>query len=196
MGISGSNQELCVCKSHNYLIVERYYVSRGLVLIVLITCFIFIAGYFIGKNHAIALIAGEIDQQSFADQFHHSMTLMYRDTLLENKQANKQPLVSQDLKVSADTFREKRGGDKFYAQLAGFGSIKTAENMVNRLQKKGIVTTIVKHVSKPIDTKMPEKIWYQVVTPPSDLKQIERVVALVKKNEYINNPRIEAVKGS
>ncbi len=218
-----SCHDQCMCNDKKYFIIERAQTSRLVVLSLLSLFSLFSAGYFIGKYQAITMLAAELEQQALADHIHHSMSILYGPhqpslsdsddapsipAQLETKEASLEPEQSEGStnSVSAPVLVTQTHSSEniitsdarhYYAQLAGFSLMTSAQKMVNRLQKKGIVTTIVKHVSKHASTGQPlaPKTWYQVVTKSMPKHELDTIMATIKKSEHISNPRIVMVKG-
>ena len=78
---------------------------------------------------------------------------------------------------------------QYYAQLAGFSSLHSAEAFVARLNKKQVPVLIKERASK--SAKGRPVRWYQVVTEPyEDQDALNSVVAILKKEEKLHDVRI------
>ena len=159
--------------------------------------FIFIGGYFVGKNHIIEPFIEKIEQDSFADHVYSSFFALSEQTIpLENylKDEEYAPPIPSDL------MRENRQindtvvstivvSPSWYAQLIGYTKEQSACAFVQKLQKKGIEVIVKAHTSTT--SKGQKREWYQVITPPySDQNALQGVVDKIICQEKLKGVRI------
>jgi hypothetical protein len=78
----------------------------------------------------------------------------------------------------------------YYAELIGFGTLKSAHAFVDKLQKQGIVTLVKERVSKTVKGK--RVVWYQVVTEPcGDQMALLELVKRLEKKEHLKDVHIQ-----
>lgn len=176
---------------------------------VLLTClFSFMAGYFLGKKNAAEQFLYKIEQESLADQIYSSMCGLSdkdenpddaeimdtsetdaetTDSEQESKAAEVTSIqnIEQPTMVSSNESQEP----KFYAQLAGFGSLAAAEKFAQRLEKRGYAAEVVERKSRSAKGKMVS--WYQVVTKKFENKaDLLKLVQSIKKIEHLSGVQI------
>ncbi len=80
---------------------------------------------------------------------------------------------------------------EYYAQLAGFGTIRAAQHFASRLQKKEVSVIVKKRQSR--STRGRFVSWYQVVTEKfHDKGDLEALVKRLEYEEKLNDVRIIA----
>lgn len=167
-------------KHHNYnnvLYLTNRQVSWLTVSIVLLSFFIFIAGYFLGQRKAIEQFNELTDQNLVADA-----DTQHNSALQEH--------VSYDLPDPLPIHNKHHDVEKqYYAQLIGFGTLRAAERFVDRLQQKNMPVKVVERHNKTAQEK--EIIWYQVVTEHFDNKDdLIACVQKIKVEEKLNDIKI------
>lgn len=79
---------------------------------------------------------------------------------------------------------------EYYAQLAGFGTMRAAQHFAARLHKKDVSVIVKKRQSRSSRGKF--VAWYQVVTEKfSDKGDLEALVKRLEYEEKLNDARIE-----
>ena len=153
----------------------------------------FAIGYFWGKRAGAQEWCTTISRDAFADQIYNSLCL-------SSVGAEEEKDDESDSQEGADSESGAQVGDvtpeqglevktQYYAQLAGFSSLKMAEAFVTRLNKKQIPVLIKERISK--SAKGRPVRWYQVVTEPyEDQDALNSVVAILKKEEKLRDVRI------
>lgn len=162
---------------NNVLYLTNRQVSWLTVSIVLLSCFIFIAGYFFGQRKAIEQLNELIDQKLVVDTVHTQHDVASQEYVPHD---STEPLIIHN-KHNVDK--------KYYAQLIGFGTLRAAERFVDRLQQKNMPVKVVERHSKTAQEK--EIIWYQIVTEHFDNKDdLIACVQKIKVEEKLNDIKI------
>ena len=155
----------------------------------------FAIGYFWGKRAGAQEWSTAISRDAFADQIYNSLCLaavgddLEKDDDPDGQENADTEVVAQpgDAEVAPEMGLEMK--TQYYAQLAGFSSLRNAEAFVARLNKKQIHALIKERVSK--SSKGRSVTWYQVVTEPyEDQDALNSVVAILKKEEKLHDVRI------
>lgn len=125
--------------------------------------FIFVAGYLLGRGkpslHSINAI--EATNDSCVENHSHKSLLSLED--------------SSDI-----------ASNRYRAQLIGFGTLRAAQQFVDRLQQKNIPVRICERHSKTAQGK--KVIWYQVTTEPFDnKKELTAFVNRIQKEERLKD---------
>jgi hypothetical protein len=152
----------------------------------------FIAGYFWGKRAGAQEWCTVISRDAFADQIYNSLCAAAvgqdedeadstegsdGEAVVQNGEGEEAPEQGIEMKT------------QYYAQLAGFASLRGAEAFVERLNKKQIHALIKERMSR--SAKGRSVRWYQVVTEPyEDQDALNSVVAILKKEEKLHDVRI------
>lgn len=99
------------------------------------------------------------------------------------------------LENSADNSSEQEveetssGIPEYYAQLAGFGTMRAAQHFANRLHKKEISVIVKKRQSRSMRGKFVS--WYQVVTEKfNDKGDLEALIKRLEYEEKLNDVRL------
>jgi hypothetical protein len=181
---SNSHQNLCdrCLRNPHYLILHKKYVSRLAAFLLLVSFFIFVAGYFFGKKKLAEDFSHVAEHASFSDQINFAISSLYdkelhapkakdvslaenvsdTDKTMQENLDNKEVLLTH---AEAPIIKQSDNQKKWLAQLFG-GTEKQVTDFANRLSKKGISVEIRKRVG---NTARGKKIhWYQAVTQPFD----------------------------
>lgn len=157
----------------------------------------FIAGYFWGKRAGAQEWCTVMSRDAFADQIYNSLCAA---AVVADEEDDSQESVDGSEGSENETVAQNGEGEEtpdqgiemktqYYAQLAGFASLRGAEAFVDRLNKKQIRALIKERVSK--SAKGRPVRWYQVVTEPyEDQDALNSVVAILKKEEKLHDVRI------
>ncbi len=206
-----SEKNICTCSNKKGLCLDKHQASRLVALLLLIACFVFVAGYFWGQRTAIDQLLNSVERDSFADQIQYSMCSMYDQ---KDDESSEPDAVSGDEETeqtdaqlastqesASDTTpstyaaeavkpaSQKEAHKKWCAQLAGFGTEKQARNLIARLEQKKINVELRKRHSRTARGKMVP--WYQVVTRTYDSRQaLDEVVTKISKYEKIRGIQI------
>ena len=175
---------------------------------IFLSFFVFMAGYFLGKKKGAEKFYQKVEQDSLADQISSSMYTLYDVTgKTENPTQDEQEVAELDApqidqKQSSSTATEipvlvqatplvlAEPTQRFYAQLAGFGTLKTAEQFVQKLQKNHVAVKVNKRESKTAKGKV--IYWYQVVTDMYPNKsELQATLELIKKVERLKGIQIK-----
>ena len=161
---------------------------------VVLACFIFIAGYFLGKKRAAQEFSYRIDQDSLADQIYSSLCALYDSK--ENEISQEQEEVDEESppsssEISENTFSQAdsheplRGGTQYRAIIAGFSASKVGagKDLVARLTNCGYPAELVERFSR---TKGKTVVWYQVATKPYESSlALENVKSKIAKLAHV-----------
>ncbi len=199
------------------LYLNKQHLNRTIVLLLLTSLFIFIAGYFWGQHTAAEQLLTMVERDSFADQVYYAMSATERgdeesadDEALPaqnvdatNSQAatpndihatHPQPIAQQSAETEpvVQASVEQKPSTFYKGILAGFSTEKMANQMVQRLKRRGFDVAIVTRHSR---TKQGKSVaWYQAVTAPmADRSQLEGIVAQIKKFEKLHDVSIAAI---
>ncbi len=194
---------MCNCHQQPVLILDRKETALAVSLAMIVVLCVFMGGYFIGKKRAFDSFVKDMNEQSFADRLHHSMTMLYgsdqQPEIVDQQAENtlqEAPIVAQEEpKPIMPQLSTVQNDHRYYAQLARFNTHKSAQQLMHRLQKKGIETTLVKRVSagrSPEGTPM-QVAWYTVNTHSFAQKnELEALISSIKMTESLKKVRIIA----
>lgn len=177
--------------SHNILTLnERQvrYLSASIIALVLIS---FLTGYYWGKKRAYEDFLGYCENQAFGDKIAASLCLLYESP--EDKES--EAPETGDQSESSDTIEQEAtlqeaaeegvlATNLYYAQLAGFGSKRSAEQYEHRLKNRGIASHTAERTSTTARGVL--RTWYQVVTDPMPYEELRHVVERLKKEDHLN----------
>lgn len=195
---------MCNCHQQPVLILDRKETALAVSLAMIVLLCVFIGGYFIGKKRTFDSFVKDMNEQSFADRLHHSMTMLYgsdqQPEIVDQQAENtlqEAPVLAQseEPKTIMPQLSTVKNDHRYYAQLARFNTQKSAQQLMHRLQKKGIETTLVKRVSagrSPEGTPM-QVAWYTVNTHSFAQKnELEALISSIKMTESLKKVRIIA----
>ena len=181
-------------------------------IILLISFFVFMSGYFLGQKRGVEKFSNKMEQDSLADQIYSSMCTLYdvneelvdagedngSDATNENMEARStseknDPKTTLAQEVVTDTIKDvtitQAGATSYCAQLLGCGSMKTAEQFVNRWHKKGVELEVKTRQSKSAKGKVQR--WYQVITARYNNKEdLDSLVQRIASQERLQDVRI------
>lgn len=171
----------------DYLRLSKVGVQSLLVALMLLFLCIFVAGYYWGKKSAIERFMKDLDQESFADKIYTSMCSWEdsSDESKEKEEINDDSISSEGSEEGSLSYSSER---HFIAQLAGFGSQKTAQAYQIRLQKKGVPAHVVERHSSTAQGK--KRTWYQVVTPAMEKTIIDDIVKRLAQEDKLASVNI------
>jgi hypothetical protein len=162
---------------------------------------IFLGGYFLGRNTGAQEWYATISRDAFADQIYNSLCLSSMDANDKDEEEDSDVQDgSDDASSESDvTFQAADNNNvpeqglemktQYYAQLAGFSSLRSAEAFAARMNNKHIPVLIKERKSK--NSRGRQLTWYQVVTEPyEDQDALNSVVAILKKEERLHDVRI------
>ena len=192
------NQDLCdAClRNPHYLVLHKKIVSRLVASLLLLSFFIFVAGYFLGKRALADDFSHTIEHKNFADQINFALSSLYDKEIPTPAASDVRILENNELDNTDNPFKSLPKKDsvqsvirqKYLAQLFG-GTLKAVTQFVSRLKSHGITVEMRTRLSK---TARGKKIqWYQAVTQPFENKsELKMVVAKIKKLEKIKDVTI------
>lgn len=145
-------------------------VSWLIASLILLSFFIFIAGYFLGQRKTT-----EFEHQHSVEQ---------------NMLNVNQNEITHHTSLPSEVFHQNGSEDRLYkAQLIGFGTMRAAHQFADRLQQKNLPVRVQERHSKTAQGK--EVIWYQVITELFDNKEeLTAFVERIQKEERLKDIRI------
>lgn len=190
------------------LIISRKAASVVLAICILMNAFFFIGGFFWGYRHASNDVQIGLNKVSFADQINYTASQKFDNNITTADQINpeaeniivevkekEQEAVSSELKENKEDSKAKDSSDEkldqqYYAELVGFGHLKTAQTFVDKMQKKGYPVIIKKRVGKNGKDKTVN--WYQAITENfEDRTKLVKLVEIIKKTEHLRDIKIK-----
>lgn len=203
------------CEPSVGLCIPQRELSYCVAGILLAFFFVFMAGFFWGKQCVTKDFLHKLNQDVFTDQVAASLYLL-ADSANQHVLARVEDGVEQqmeefkrDHRVSeslsdlmsdevlgesaeevVNSSSESSEPDRFYyAQLIGFGTPTAADHFVKRIARRGFAVKVEKRYSKT--TRGKTLAWYQVVTDMyTDKAYLEEVVAVLMKQEKLKDVRI------
>lgn len=198
------------CTQKKGLCLDKHQTSRVVALLLIIACFIFVAGYFWGQRTAIDQLLNSVERDSFADQIQYSMCSMYDqkddessepdavsgddETEQGDSQRDGETITDLASNTAPSTYAaeaekisdsQQKNNKKYYAQLAGFGTERQAKVLVTRLEQKGIHVELKKRQSRTARGKMVP--WYQVVTAQyASRSALDGAISSINKYEKLH----------
>lgn len=199
----------------DFIYISKKQASIATAVITCICLFMFVLGYFWGKQSIINDFSQRVAQESESDQADYLLTMQsfaeldksksQRDTHSEQK--DKEPsAVKEDgiddhkpeqevaLHVNKKPVQAAAQREKYphYATLASFGTSNAAASFVARLKKHNISVDVKTRRSKSSSGKI-TKTWYQVLTKSYKTKdEVQKIVDKIQKVEKLkaNNIKI------
>jgi len=186
-------------KDHNHLIISRKTISIAIAVCILMEMLAFVAGYFWGYRKATADVQVNLNKTNFTDQINYTTGQQFAgngmpvdqvdqaDASTINPNADNVIVASEQLEDSTPVVT---AGQQYYAELIGFGSSKTAQAFVDKMQKRGYTVIIRKRVGK--NSKGKTTNWYQAITENFDDKdRLVQLVEAIKQTERLQGIKIK-----
>ena len=148
---------------------------------------VFFLGFSCGRIYQTEEYITQLEQDSFADSVTASLFALY-------KPEQKQEAVASAAAPTESVQSELEDSDiqapsSFYAQLIGYGTLKSAESFAKSLQEKGIPAKVKNRIS--VTAQGEERAWYQVVTESfEDKNELEQLAHRVSQQENIQGIQI------
>jgi hypothetical protein len=202
----------CTCRHADGLFLSRQHTSWVAASLLLIGFFVFIAGYFLGQQKAVEQFSMSVDQESLSDKIYSSLYSSPEesseelqaqeegdntesessDTAASDDEADTASSVqSEESSASQESALQAESTTYYYAELAGFGSIKNAQAFARKLEKKGIMADVRTRYSKTARGRT--IAWYQVITANHDSREkLQELVDRLKHEERLQDVRIVA----
>jgi len=172
------------------------------VFIILLNLGSFLGGYFFGRKVGAQEWCATISCDAFADQIYNSLCLSMNTDEKNEDEKDEEGEAQDGTDASTEPDAAMQAADannapeqglemktQYYAQLAGFSSLRYAEAFAARMNNKHIPVLIKERKSK--NSRGRQLIWYQVVTEPyEDQDALNSVVAILKKEERLHDVRI------
>jgi hypothetical protein len=195
MQLNDTKRCSCGCHDAPLLVLEGKQAVALVVLLIVSCAVLFATGYMVGKKVALDTFTQEMSEQSFADRLHHSMTMLYGAGSAPSEKESNDAHAATD-QVSHEAEKEPSvtiPAAHYCAQLARLSNAGAAQQLVDRLQKRGIKTTIVKRINtyKTRDGKTVKTPWYAVSTAQYPTQhEVEALVSSIKLTENLTKVRI------
>jgi hypothetical protein len=202
------------------IVLSRRQASMIMASMVIVSLFIFITGYFLGKRTVIHDFSSNVTQSALHDQIDYLLTTQSLqsskddETSLDDEQElqeaqSREESIQLPTKIDAikhdtsynspivqNTKKEITSDDvkngSQYACLIGFGTKPAANAFVARLKKHNIPVILKTVISKTASGKT--RTWFQAITPTYDSAQeLQDVVNKVKRLEHIRDNDIKIV---
>lgn len=203
------------------IVLSRRQASMIMASMVIVSLFIFITGYFLGKRTVIQDFSSNVTQSALHDQIDYLLTTQSLqsskddETSLDDEQELQEPESAQEsmqlpTRIDApkhetshnsstvqDVNKEEAINDDAksssqYACLIGFGTKPAANAFVARLKKHNVPVILKTVISKTASGKA--RTWFQAITPTYDSAQeLQAVVNKVKRLEHIRDNDIKIV---
>ncbi len=181
--------------------------------------FVFIGGYFLGKNYLIEPFVAKVEQDSFADQIYASLCTLYDQDMSQLTAQAEEPddapaietavvqfdhateaepiAIAEDEKITepeqknSELVSVQEVKESWYAQLIGYGKEQSAVAFADKLQKKGIPVRVKTRISTT--PKGQKRRWYQVITQSnSDRDALQTIVNKITHEEKLKDVQIRA----
>lgn len=199
------------------IVLSRRQASMIMASMVIVSLFIFITGYFLGKRTVIQDFSSNVTQSALHDQIDYLLTTQSLqsskddEASLDDEQelqeaesreeviqlptkidAPKHEIPAiQDIKKEEAIHDDVKSGSQ-YACLIGFGTKPAANAFVARLKKHHVPVILKTVISKTASGKT--RTWFQAITPTYDSAQeLQDVVNKVKRLEHIRDNDIKIV---
>lgn len=166
--------------------------------------FIFMAGFYFGKQSAVEPFIEQVMTDSFADKVSNAFSSLY-DVEDEEETESKEETAQDGVLDSAaeasveSSFQQEENDAQanslqlYVAQIAGFGTKRAAERCIENLKNNGFAVTLKSR--KSTTSKGKEIIWYQVVTEPiEDKEQLHKLVDQIRKIAKVKDVPIVMVE--
>lgn len=156
-----------------------------------------IVGYYWGKKRAYEEFLDTCYAESLSDKIAASLCSLYDDAEVELPEADEAeapdtPLAGEEETASEDggvsveegaTPQRLEESMNYFAELAGFGALRTAKNYATRLKERGFDVVVFERISK--QGKGKTRTWYQVVTKPQGYEALQAVVDKIKAEDRL-----------
>ena len=197
------NQNVENSMDQNNLMVSRKAVSISLAIVIALAVFCFIAGFFWGYRQASTEVQANINQTGFIDQINHAantnkiISAAVADApvvvVSQSTDATIDPADAIVSKLEPVETSENIPDQKYYAELIGFGHLKTAQAFVDKMQKKGYPIVMRKRSSKSGNGKVIN--WYQAITENfEDRDKLTTLIEMIKKTEHLQDIKIKKLR--
>ena len=193
-----SSEKNCHCGDPATLIIDRYSASRVLAVLILISFFVFAAGYFLGKRSLAHETMLDTERAAFADHVSFALNASQDHEAPVNEIPPVQEVVSQPIQTVQDVHTPPvvpavvDKGLQHRALLFG-GTKKAVTEFAQRLQHRGIAVEVRERVSKTAKGKT--RYWYQAVTASYNNKDdLMALVTTITNLEKLKNVEIISMR--
>jgi hypothetical protein len=202
----------CSCQHQSLVITRRQvgYLTAGTLVV---SFFVFMAGYFLGHAKASNRLCAQVEQESFSDAIGHSLTTQFgamsgsqEDTCsdvspdeslacldpVQQEDQHDAPVMAQVEQIEAKPLVTKSTtlvpGRKHQALLFG-GSKNDVQAFVSNMATLGFPVESRRRVSST--KKGTKRVWFQAVTTPmEDRQQVASIAEQIKKRGRLKDVRI------
>ncbi len=194
-----NHHNACFCKDKKGFFITHRQASFISAITFLSIILIIILSYLWGQKHAIQEFTNKMVDDSFADKINYSYYSLYGNMPVNDNDVDEsfdsdedfieEPKPEADVTEPISQVPEINNNKHYYAELVGFGNIKSAQQFYDRSIKKGQPVKIKTRQSKGSKGKV--VTWYQVVTESfEDKLKLEALVNKIKKSEHLKNIKI------
>jgi|GEM_PF-1227146 len=179
----------------------------GVACVMALLFFSVIAGYYWGKKRAYEEFLDTCYAESLSDKIAASLCSLYDASDDEDGDADAAEATGQDNPretTEAQSEGPQAAGQQqaegrraegqapqtiiednelYFAELAGFGVLRTAKNYATRLADRGFKVKVLERASKSGRGK--SRTWYQVVTAPLGYEALQEVVDKIKSEDRL-----------
>lgn len=171
------------------LILNGNQISYIVASFLIISFFIFILGYYWGKRSIIEPISKQWHNDTLADKVKGALLVENQTQLNDNSEV--------DQEAEKDSIeQELKSNTTYFAQIAGFANLKSAQNFADRL--KAVSSDIVVTTRSSKNSNGVIKKWYQVTTKAftNKSKLLELINRIKKIGQLKGNINIIAVNNN
>lgn len=190
----------CICNNKSGFFVTNRQASSTSAMLILFFILVIVVSYIWGQRRAIQEFTNKMVDDSFADKINYSYYSLYGGQFgnenegdADEQSSDSEEEYQEDLKPCPETsVSSKKDDKKYYAELVGFGSAKSAQQFYNRCAKRGQSVKIKQRQSRGSKGKV--VTWYQVITDSfSDKSKLEELANKIKKYEHLNQVKVVTV---
>lgn len=158
-------------------------ISYAAAMWLMLSFFIFIAGYYWGKKSTFDPISEQIAYSSLADKVYYAFcALNENEQESESEQESDEAIVNENNNneiISENGKINKENQKAYYALLSGFGTINAAKAYAQKLLNKDFAVRVLERKSRTASGKL--RKWYQVATAPMNNKEeLEKIIDSIK----------------
>lgn len=151
-------------------------------LMILIIALATIAGYYWGKKRAYEEFLDTCYGQSLGDKVAASLCSLYDMSDDEGDSEDTQDPASQESARESEV-EVSSSPNLYFAELAGFGTLKNAQDYKAKLERRSVKSIVLEHVSRTGRGKA--RTWYQVVTLPLEYETLQALVDKIKAEDRL-----------
>lgn len=186
-------------KKETFILTERA-LTRVIVLLIVGSFLIFIAGYYVGKKRMCEELMLR-DELVFAGKVQSALTNLAGRASEEDDEASEDlseveaeagenrseaEVIEEDSSTAGASVNKSES--RAYARLCGFATEAAARDYASRLGKRGVSVRVVERLSQTRRGKQVK--WFQVVTEPMERSQLDTLLENIAKNDKLTDVTI------